>query len=1682
MSIYENKTPTSKLLNYHLDILESGLPEISSDEIFHVPVNSTITFKIQNGTAISNHPSLITNTTIEFPTIDYLDSIIQSPDLDSTSLSKYSLPPTKQNTIIYFTLSLSKPGPKIIAFLYLSDEDGKYHLTPPFTILVQPEIYLGEDKTISLNQIQMQTVLSKNIGYLSSDFEKFYEETHLLNYNLLHFTTINALSATNSLYVLKSHNEISNSFFEKELQHNTKQQLFQKQFSLFKSHFNIASVVDLILHQVSIECKEITSHPECAYTLANTPWLTVAYELDKILCEYSANFYNKKVACKSAPYINNESDLEEAISEIRKDILKNNLEEFFLIPIEKYYDEFKTFYSANKEEDKEYAMKRVYLLNELKENFNVEINQNSLLNLSEDDIYDLISQSCSNYGEARFGVKISVEFVSLLIIESSKKNESILNEFNFLRIVKQYINKVNEEWSNKAKEMLEIAIANVKEFIRYEFIQLKRTGIKRKLIDNYFNVVGNDPNDKSKIFLCNGWVMQNEDPNEVYPDITKCGTWYYFKRKVIVWPDTIKLNYGHDITETNKYLIEYMTQYVTENAQIFDGFVIDNALSVPLFALQYFARKAREVNENCVLIAHFPEEDNSSLEAHYANKVGINLFIKEMIWCTSTEDITERISKYSNAFRELSMHSDDVLTEIQKNPANKFEVVQYRYLKPCKPLSIIYDLTQDNQTYYEQLGDISLNLSMMASLGLIDSAIASTRGYDQLYPYQPSSINENRKYRRDESFANLIDELHRVALQKESAKEIFFEFHPRDCDYPYTRSVRLALSSNDWRPDINLTRINNNLFTARVRLHKGKYYYKYVLDNNIWIHDKTQPMEIDKDNNINNVIDICDDTKLLANDLKLIRRDLNLIRDEFKGKESEVYVKRDNDLMCVIRMLKDQKDFCGYCVICRFGIESNSQSTSEITIPCEICDFICGCYMNAQNFEINSILCEKDLCGIKSEVYYTKDMNFLSSIANLSYSGGKTSLRFHSILANTAVVLKLRNSANICSAIENLNLFIERINEDNDNDYIGYFDSGDINAALFRSEFEEKDCTFNKRGLYIFDEKNKYFFKYAGIAQYAKLCVEEKKKNLNSRMYNLMKMNISQGDWLFEYILFRFDEIASFRELTGFLRDNIFANYIRLSPHLKMKFFDKILFAVYNLILKRCLSSIPNELINFGDFSLQLLTSQFQFLGNPISSTFAYSLGKSQINLDQNILKLSISKGLPNFATGRYRFCIRESLLAFNSLFLIPKRFAEAKTMLLMFASLLRHGQIPNIIDCGSKPRYNSRDTSFLFIASIKNYIASTNDYNILREVVELVYCDDDTETHYRKKSRGEKLILTLSDAIHHILQRHAEGISYTEYKAGPSLQAEMHYEGFKQRIELDPLSGFVYGGNEYNCGTWMDKIGCSVRGHNRGVPATPRNGAPIEIEALVYVSICFVIDLASKGFYKYKSVTLRNGVSYPFSQWRLLIKDNFEREFFVAKVNRYGRENVYKDYLAWPKEKSDMDSMRKQCQLRPNAIYAILSAPDLFTKSNVIKYIDNVEKYLLHNKSSVKNNNRIGIKTLDCGDTEYKGYYNCDDNGDYLTSCGFNLHNGIEYVWLYAYYLRLKIEYTEWKSKEDMRRWICNKLIPIIKCMNNNQWMGLPEMTNEKGDIVNEGCQTHLLAVSSVIELVAALSNDKFT
>ena len=64
-----------------------------------------------------------------------------------------------------------------------------------------------------------------------------------------------------------------------------------------------------------------------------------------------------------------------------------------------------------------------------------------------------------------------------------------------------------------------------------------------------------------------------------------------------------------------------------------------------------------------------------------------------------------------------------------------------------------------------------------------------------------------------------------------------------------------------------------------------------------------------------------------------------------------------------------------------------------------------------------------------------------------------------------------------------------------------------------------------------------------------------------------------------------------------------------------------------------------------------------------------------------------------------------------------------------------------------------------------------------------------------------------------------------------------------------------------------MDKMGSSTKANNAGIPATPRDGAPIEITALLYSSICFLISLHNEKKFLYDKVTLPNGSFYSYTK-----------------------------------------------------------------------------------------------------------------------------------------------------------------------------------------------------------------------
>jgi glycogen debranching enzyme len=397
-----------------------------------------------------------------------------------------------------------------------------------------------------------------------------------------------------------------------------------------------------------------------------------------------------------------------------------------------------------------------------------------------------------------------------------------------------------------------------------------------------------------------------------------------------------------------------------------------------------------------------------------------------------------------------------------------------------------------------------------------------------------------------------------------------------------------------------------------------------------------------------------------------------------------------------------------------------------------------------------------------------------------------------------------------------------------------------------------------------------------------------------------------------------------------------------------------------------------------NSFFQNLILSAFQFTGNVESSKFQTD-------------PLSLSAGLPHFSTGYMRCWGRDTFISFKGLLLITGFHQQAKQIIKNFASTLRHGLIPNLLDCGNQPRYNSRDSVWFFLNAIREYINFSNDYKFLDEEIKMLFLDDDMNVHLTKVSRNEKKFLKISEIIYKILESHCKGIEFREWRAGKLIDEHMKDEGFNIKIYLDINTGFIYGGNSSNCGTWMDKMGSSEKSKSKGIPATPRDGADVEIIGILYSILIFVVSLNNihPNLFPYKSIKISHDKSFSFYEWSLLIKDNFESNFFVnSSPYSNAKKYIYKDYISH----SYVYNTKANYQLRPNFLVSMAISPELFTKENALRSLELVEKYLLVPEG-------LGVRTLDYEDTFYDGNYENSNNSDnFFTAHGFNYHNVIFY------------------------------------------------------------------------------------
>ena len=606
---------------------------------------------------------------------------------------------------------------------------------------------------------------------------------------------------------------------------------------------------------------------------------------------------------------------------------------------------------------------------------------------NNDEIFNLILNNCKNHGASKYGVVLNYEIIGLLLFKDGKSINLFINEFLM------HINKINDFWKVKALGFINEAIQNIKKTIHYEFIQNKvyKVTEKKRLSDNYFSPWKGDSSDYRRVFANNGWLFGSDNPTI---NFALYGQWDYLKRSIVIWGDCSKLRYG-DKPSDSEFLWQHMSKYVQNMAKCFNGFRLDNSHSTPIYVAQYLINVARKTNPHLLIIAEL-FAGTKEKEIEFVKKIGINLLIREMIWCGNANEIGTKLHRYGGGIDKVLGKIDEESQMIRLNNYNNtIERIKYKQLIGQYPSSIIFDVTHDNITLFDKTGNLALNLPILATVGLSLTAVATTRGFDQLFFYQPSVVNENRlylyekldNYEEMENSKTEIEKLKTKLKSNGSTQEVFFEYHNLNA-----KSVRISISALNWSNKFSMVK-NDGKFSITLNLINGVHYFKYIIDDKDWVFDNTREIFKDKAGHVNNVIRVGVDPyppNKIYNDLKIVRKEINIMRKSSAERKNEYYIHQENDVIVIFRLFHDidpNDDHSGYVLISRPVYDKNNKTgiVFKVELPGIISELVFAANINVPDFDGNSLRSNKDfLLGVKGNVEFTRNINFLLNIAKVS--------------------------------------------------------------------------------------------------------------------------------------------------------------------------------------------------------------------------------------------------------------------------------------------------------------------------------------------------------------------------------------------------------------------------------------------------------------------------------------------------------------------------------------------------------------------------------------------------------------------------------------------------------------------------------------------------------------------------
>ena len=352
---------------------------------------------------------------------------------------------------------------------------------------------------------------------------------------------------------------------------------------------------------------------------------------------------------------------------------------------------------------------------------------------------------------------------------------------------------------------------------------------------------------------------------------------------------------------------------------------------------------------------------------------------------------------------------------------------------------------------------------------------------------------------------------------------------------------------------------------------------------------------------------------------------------------------------------------------------------------------------------------------------------------------------------------------------------------------------------------------------------------------------------------------------------------------------------------------------------------------------------------------------------------------------------MRDTLISFEGCLLVTKKYEVAKKVLRSCVRDIKYGLVPNSYsEDDYRPLYNSVDASLLLFEQVKKYIEYTKDYDFIMNEI------------YQN--------------LEHIIKNYSIGIDIDD-----------------NNIYLD-TDGLIVSGTPYTQNTWMDV-------KYDGIPATPRNGKPVEINAMWYNALKVMVELA-----EYQKDDSK--------------KEKYER--MANKCKKSFREKFYN------KSKKCLYDVLEDGKVRPNQLFALsLSYPVLDVNSKEAKEMfETVTKKLL---------NKYGLKTLAKGEENYIDIY---EGNSFKRD--FSYHQGITWTWLLGlYYNCLKRFATESRTgkkkyNEQLEEFIQSVTETFSKEINERGCIGsIAEIYDSKRPFEPKGAVAQAWSVAEVFRII---------